>query len=78
VAAYSAYPGAILNVLEALGLIKFEEPQPRQPVTHWVPIIGTMTMGDRADGDRKVKREAICREVDLIHTLRQAGWTVTR
>lgn len=71
----------IVDSLEALGLIKFEEPQPRQPVTHWVPIIGTMSMGDRADADRnvkcKVKREAICREDDLIAVLRQAGFTVT-
>jgi hypothetical protein len=69
-----AFTDPLVDVLEGLGLLKFDEPEPT-PATHWVPIAGTMTMGV-ADGDHKVRREAICREDDLVAVLRQAGFTV--
>ena len=49
-----AFTDPLVDVLEGLGLLKFDEPEPT-PATHWVPIAGTMTMGV-ADGDHKVRR----------------------
>lgn len=57
----------MVEALEAVGLLKLEEPR---PPSHHVPCLSYLTRGQ--------EHLALCREDTLVETLRQAGYTVTK